>query len=236
MPSFENLSGQSDDHVVPFQHGSAQAVIHPAMGPALKILADAAKKQGFELRIVSCFRNFEQQLKIWNAKARGQRPVLDILERPIRHGTLSGWSLVEAILRWSALPGASRHHWGCDLDVVDGSALYSGYTVQLTQQEAAADGIFGAFHDWLSRWLQDNKSVGFTRPYHHADDAAVHPKRFGIAPEPWHLSYSPVARTCEQAFDIHRLAVLIEQTDIELKGDILANLDEINERFVTVST
>ncbi|MCZ8486094.1 D-alanyl-D-alanine carboxypeptidase family protein [Vibrio lentus] len=24
---------------------------------------------------------------------------------------------LSAILRWSALPGASRHHWGCDFDV-----------------------------------------------------------------------------------------------------------------------
>ena len=236
MPTFECMSGQSDSHVRQFEYGSVKAVVHPELEPALKILADAAKKQGFELKVVSCYRSFEQQLAIWNAKATGKRPVLDILERPIRHGTLSGWSLVEAMLRWSALPGTSRHHWGCDLDVVDGAALKGGYKVQLTQKEAAADGVFGAFHQWLTGWLAQNPEVGFTRPYHQQTPAALHPKQFGIAPEPWHLSYQPVAAQCEIDYNSQRLAELLERTNIELKRDILLNLDEIIERFVKVHT
>ncbi len=236
MPTFDCMSGQSDCHVRLFEYGSVKAVVHPSLEPALKILADAAKKQGFELKVVSGFRSFDQQLAIWNAKARGERQVLDILERPIHHGTLQGWSLAEAILRWSALPGTSRHHWGCDLDVVDGAALKDGYKVQLTQQEAEPDGVFGAFHEWLTLWLQQNSDVGFTRPYRHQAPAALHPKRFGIAPEPWHLSYHPVAEACEQAYSTAQLASLIEGSEIELKRDILANLDEIIERFVKVRT
>lgn len=236
MPSFESLSGQSNTHIASFKYGSVNALIHPDMGPAVKILAAAAKKQGFKLKVVSGFRSYDQQLAVWNAKARGERPVLDILERPIRHGTLNGWPLVEAILRWSALPGASRHHWGSDIDVVDGAALTLGYKIQLTQKEAAANGIFGAFHRWLSQWLLDNPQHGFTRPYHHEASAAWQPLKFGIAPEPWHLSYRPVAEEYEKAFDLGRLAQLIERSDIELKSDILANMDEINDRFVTVRT
>jgi len=52
-----------------------------------------------------------RQAEIWNAKAAGLRPVLDANEQPIDTGTLSERELVFAILRWSALPGASRHHW-----------------------------------------------------------------------------------------------------------------------------
>ncbi len=33
---------------------------------------------------------------------------------------------VAAILVWSALPGASRHHWGTDCDVIDAAALPPG--------------------------------------------------------------------------------------------------------------
>ena len=35
------------------------------------------------------------------------------------------------ILEWSALPGASRHHWGSEFDVFDLAALPEGYRVQL---------------------------------------------------------------------------------------------------------
>lgn len=236
MPTFECMSGQSENHVRLFEYGSVKAVVHPEMEPALKILADAAKKQGFEVKVVSCFRSFDQQLAIWNAKACGKRPVLDILERPIRKGTLHGWSLVEAILRWSALPGTSRHHWGSDFDIVDGAALAGGYKVQLTQQETRPDGVFGAFHQWLTPWLVQNPEVGFTRPYSHESSAALHPSRYGVAPEPWHLSYRPVAEACEKAYSTGDLAALIAGSRIELKSDILAHLDEIIERFVKVPT
>jgi len=236
MLSFECWSGQSQSHVVEFEYDSVKAVISPEIAPALKILADAAKKQGFALKIVSCFRSFEQQLAIWNAKALGKRPVLDILERPIHPGTLHGWSLAEAILRWSALPGASRHHWGSDFDVVDGAALTPGYDIQLTQKEADSDGIFGPFHEWLTDWLERNTEVGFTRPYRHELNAAVQPNSFGIAPEPWHLSYQPLAVRCEMSVSKDAIAGLLASSQIELKQDILEHLDEVIDRFVRVHT
>ena len=39
---------------------------------------------------------------------------------------LSPAERIEAILRWSALPGASRHHWGTDLDLIDAHAIQPG--------------------------------------------------------------------------------------------------------------
>ena len=38
-------------------------------------------------------------------------------------------------MRWSAIPGSSRHHWGTDLDVYDAAAVTPDYQVQLTPQE-----------------------------------------------------------------------------------------------------
>ncbi|MBR2075692.1 MAG: M15 family metallopeptidase, partial [Fibrobacter sp.] len=97
--------------------------------PFLNKLKDAAAAEGFELRIESAYRPFERQLSIWNRKARGELPLLSAegvpMERPQDEE-----ELMYAILTWSALPGASRHHLGTDLDVVDGRACPEGYEVQ----------------------------------------------------------------------------------------------------------
>ncbi|SPY94009.1 D-alanyl-D-alanine carboxypeptidase [Proteus mirabilis] len=64
----------------------------------------------------SFIRSFERQLAIWNGKFEGTRPVLDAESQPIDIQTLSEGQRCEAILKWSALPGASRHHWGTEID------------------------------------------------------------------------------------------------------------------------
>ena len=51
---------------------------------------------------------------------------------------------IEAILPWSALPGASRHHWGTDVDLIDRKATPPGYRVQLTPEEFEPGGPFAA--------------------------------------------------------------------------------------------
>ena len=89
---------------------------------------------------------------------------------------------VEAILLWSALPGASRHHWGTDVDVVDRSACPPGYRPQLMTAEFAPRGIFAKLDGWLAANMGH---FGFFRPYTR--------DRGGVLPEPWHLSYAPVS-------------------------------------------
>ena len=70
----------------------------------------------------SSFRDFARQLQIWNGKFSGERPMFDAGGRPARRGALSPRERIDAILLWSALPGASRHHWGTDLDLIDRNA------------------------------------------------------------------------------------------------------------------
>lgn len=228
------ISGQSDSHLAPLSECETFGCrLHPNIIEPLKILADAAKKQGFKLKVFSGFRSFNAQMSIWNAKSCGKRAVLSADETVILHGSLQGWDLVQAILRWSALPGASRHHWGTDIDIIDAQAINSDYNVQLTQKETQEGGVFEEFHRWLTPWLEDNPDVGFVRPYQtptNADDNA-----FGIAPEPWHLSYAPAAKIFEEQFDLDFLAQTIAGSDILLKNEILENLPEIYNRFIRVS-
>ena len=48
---------------------------------------------------------------------------------------LSDWQKCQAILRWSAVPGASRHHWGTEIDFFDPDVLPAGKKLMLEPWE-----------------------------------------------------------------------------------------------------
>ena len=98
---------------------------------------------------------------------------------------------VDAILWWSALPGASRHHWGTDFDVMDARAMPAGYKLQVVPAEYLAGGPFHRLTTWLDAHMH---AFGFFRPY--TTD------RGGVSPEPWHLSYAPVAQRAQAALSV----------------------------------
>jgi LAS superfamily LD-carboxypeptidase LdcB len=199
--------------------------VHCELVMPLRHLAAQAQAAGFELAVASSYRSFARQLAIWNAKARGERPLLDSEGQPLQISEMSEAEILWAILRWSALPGSSRHHWGTDLDVFDRANMPADYQVQLTPAETTGDGLFAAFHQWLTTYL-DNDTCAFFRPY--AQD------RGGVAPEPWHLSFRPLASEFAQGLSEAMLRAQLAQTDIALKACILENLSEIIARFVRV--
>jgi LAS superfamily LD-carboxypeptidase LdcB len=198
--------------------------VHRDVVDPLSQLQSAARAQGFELSVLSGFRSFEQQLSIWNRKASGQLAVLDSHARPLDIATLTDDDLVFAILRWSALPGASRHHWGTDLDIYDMSARPEGYEIELIPAEVDAGGMFAPLHEWLDDRIANDASFGFFRPY----DI----DRNGVAPERWHLSHAPVASAFEATLTPDLLRATIAAADMKLKDVVLARLDEIFDRFV----
>ena len=121
----------------------------------LNKLTNTCREAGFELRIESAYRPFEKQLSIWNRKARGELQLLDANGEPMQRPA-DEEELMYAILTWSALPGASRHHLGTDIDVVDGGACPPGYEVQLTPAECT--GICLSFSgmdlmNWKASWM-----------------------------------------------------------------------------------
>lgn len=199
--------------------------VHWQVLDPLLLLAERAASAGFILKVASSYRNFARQLLIWNNKARGLRPVLNDAGEAIDINLLSKRDRVFAILRWSALPGASRHHWGTDVDVYGSAYIDPAYQLQLTVAETQHDGPFAEFHRWLDDELTQGNS-NFFRPY--AQD------RGGIAPEPWHLSYAPLANVFSRQFTRELLREQLEQTDLELKQTVLDNLDEIYQRFIHV--
>lgn len=187
-------------------------------------LRNAAAQEGFDLEILSGFRSFESQLSIWNRKVRGERAVLDSDAVPLDISKMTEKDLVFAILRWSALPGASRHHWGTDLDVYDAAARPEGYEIELIPEEVDSGGMFGDLHDWLDERMSRSGAFGFFRPY----DL----DRNGVAPERWHLSCDPVAGPLLEGLTPDILRHTVEESEMELKQTVLDHLDEIYERFV----
>lgn len=229
------LDGQTARHLKEVFPGY---FLHEQVIEPYRALLTLAAEAGLELRLASAFRSFDRQLLIWNGKASGARPVFDDGGKSLDLGDLSDIDKVFAILRWSALPGASRHHWGTDMDVWDAGAVNADYQLQLASEEYAPGGVF----HHLSRWLDDvidsddfvdnfvsDTCSGFYRPYGSCSrDRRVD----GVAPEPWHLSYRPVAERYQRSMTQTLLQGVLENTDILLKRTILDNLDEIYRRFV----
>ena len=214
------LTGRSQDHLATL---NPQCLLHKdVLAPWVELVQRAAGA-GFDLRAASGFRSFAKQLLIWNGKARGRYPVLDDHGNPLDLMTMSKLDRMWAILRWSALPGTSRHHWGTDMDIWDAAAVPPAYALQLTPAEWAPGGPFNP----LDRWLMEQTAAGsseFFRPY--AED------RGGVAPEAWHLSYRPLALQFARALSPGLVRTLIGVSDIALKDVILSHLDEIFARFV----
>ena len=227
MPSLvASLTGQSQTHLCSIAEGEVLgARVHKdVVGPFMQLKTEA-RREGFELEIFSGFRDFDRQLGIWNRKATGRQAVLDSNAQPVATAALSGKELAFAILRWSALPGASRHHWGTDLDIFDAAARPDGYEIELIPEEVNSGGMFGPLHDWLDGRMAADTDFGFFRPYERDQN--------GVAPERWHLSYAPVATEYERLLTQDAIRDTILSADIELKEVVLENLDEIYERFVT---
>lgn len=220
MLSEAQLLGQVSDHVTLGDDGHS---LHPECWQALARLQEDAAEAGFELAIASGFRDFERQRLIWNRKARGERPVLDDDSRVVELEGLSELEQALAIMRYSALPGTSRHHWGTDLDVYDAAAVPMDYAVQLTPQESSAAGPFAALHAWLDARIASGNAHGFFRPY--ARDLG------GVAPERWHLSYAPLAQSCADSFKLRHLDAALASVDLELGATVRAHLDALCARF-----
>ena len=96
---------------------------HPLAIDALIKLQKAASKENVSFKILSSYRSFEQQKLIWNRKFNGEQTILDMNENPIDISGLSELEKIHSIMRYSALPGASRHHWGSDFDIFPSAAL-----------------------------------------------------------------------------------------------------------------
>jgi zinc D-Ala-D-Ala carboxypeptidase len=126
---------------------------------AFKKMHAAAAKEGVDLTIISATRNFEHQKNIWETKWYALKDK-------------TAEARAKKILEYSAMPGASRHHWGTDMDLNNLSNPYF-------EKNGGAK---------IYQWLQAHANeYGFCQPY-----TAGRPT--GYNEEKWHWTYMPLSK------------------------------------------
>jgi zinc D-Ala-D-Ala carboxypeptidase len=138
---------------------------------AFRQMHDAAKKDGIQLVIVSATRTFQRQKEIWENKWNGNtlvggRNLKQTVSDPIQRA--------EIILRFSSMPGTSRHHWGTDIDINSVSPAY--FSKGKGQNE----------YNWL---VSNATQYGFCQPY----KLKGIERPSGYEDEPWHWSFIPLS-------------------------------------------
>ena len=160
---------------------------------AFKKMEAAAKRDGIYLKIVSAYRGFERQKLIWNNK----------YEKFTNDFSLEPEKAISEIIRFSTVPGTSRHHWGTDIDIIDGNFPYEENV--LVSEKFEKDGLFYKVKNWL-----DNNSENFGFYLTYTNDK----NRKGFEFEPWHYSYKPVSVKYYRALIKTDLKKVIKSLDI----------------------
>ena len=132
-------------------------------------MKEAAAKEGINIQIVSSYRNFDHQKRIWTNK----------YNRFTKQG-LSPEDAIDKIIEYSTIPGTSRHHWATDIDVIDGNAKQPKNV--LNEEHFHGNGAFCKLKEWMDKHAE---SFGFYLVYTNNGN------RKGFKYEPWHYSYKP---------------------------------------------
>jgi hypothetical protein len=105
--------------------------------------------------------------------------------------------------------------------MIDRAALPDNYRYKLVPEEYAAGGVFHALNGWLDAHVA---SFGFYRPYAEY--------RGGVNPEPWHLSYAPIASVALSLLTPELVAATVRGSDVLGKEEVLARLPDIYRTYV----
>ena len=168
---------------------------------AFKKMKKAAQKEGIDLKIVSAYRGYERQKYIWNRK----------FEKFTQENALTPTQAIYEIIRFSTIPGTSRHHWGTEVDIIDEN--YSDEENVLISSKFERGGIFFKIKNWLNL---NSEKFGFYLTYNND------PKRKGFEYEPWHYSYAPTSKKMLSIFlnsDLKKLLIKDEISGSEFFTD-----------------
>jgi LAS superfamily LD-carboxypeptidase LdcB len=123
---------------------------------------------GVSFRVRSSTRTWSDQKAIWEDKWRG---ITRVEGKKLNIAHKEPLERARIILRYSSMPGTSRHHWGTDFDLNE------------LNNEYFEKGNGAVLFDWMSR---NASRYGFCRPYAEGRNA-------GYEEERWHWSYTPLA-------------------------------------------
>ncbi|MDX1705714.1 M15 family metallopeptidase [Pseudidiomarina sp.] len=219
------LTGRSAAHVTTSPGLSDKLRLQETVWGAFLLMRKAACDDGIDIAIASAFRDFDRQLLIWNKKFNGELPLYSDRGERLEPQQLSAAEKIQAILTWSALPGASRHHWGTDFDVYDPRPFAHGSRqLELVAAEYQDGGPCFNLYTWLQ---QHAASYGFFFPYARYQG--------GVAAEPWHLSYADLAQPASSHLTtdlLHQTLAAIDEEELAGKQLILEQLPEIKRSYI----
>ena len=127
---------------------------------------------------------------------------------------MDGPSAIKEIIRFSTIPGTSRHHWGTEIDVIDENFKNEKNFIDFKKYEEG--GIFNSLKKWMDK---NSEKFGFYIVYDDND------KRPGFEYEPWRYTYKPVSNLYQTEFLKLDLKSIISKTE-------LAGKEFINEEFI----
>lgn len=149
---------------------------------AFLAMDSAARADDIVLQIRSATRNFEVQKSIWERKWTGQTLVEN--GEKLNETTPDPVERALKILRYSSMPGSSRHHWGTDIDM-------NNFTNRFFEH---GEGLR------IYTWLEENAAdFGFRQPYTAKD--SLRPD--GYNEEKWHWSFYPVSDVLTEYASTH---------------------------------
>ncbi|MFH2131004.1 MAG: M15 family metallopeptidase [bacterium] len=215
----QELTGKTRSHIRQFEQ--PRFAVQAVVADAFFKMKQAAAADGIDLFPISAFRDFDSQLKIWNLKFTGKRPLYSIDGEKLDFSLMPPEMIVKNILNWTALPGGSRHHWGSDIDVVDRAAMPEDYQVRLLPEETEPGGVFYKLHCWLD---QNMGRFGFFRPYARYQT--------GIYPEPWHISYAPVSQPALSAITFEIIEEAILDCPMAGKEIVISILPDLFQNYI----
>jgi len=161
------LREQADENALVAQ--GPHALQDPAMS-AWREMQAAAQAEGVELELVSAYRSVERQRQIFLRELglmSRQSTGREYDTRDIAAGQADPW--IEEVLRYSSIPGFSKHHSGYTIDIADPS-----------QGHAFTDFRYTPGFEWISAHNYLNaKRFGFIPSYPDGADGQ------GPDPEPW---------------------------------------------------
>ncbi len=175
-PATHPLFVRIDPSLTTITDGYIRTEVHDAF----QRMHQAAAKDGIRLTIVSATRNFDAQKRIWEGKWRGER-----LSDGINASTIADpVERAREILKFSSMPGTSRHHWGTDIDINSVSPAYFN--------RPEGRGVY--------QWLNEHASTfGFCQTYTVKDSL----RPTGYEEEPWHWTYTPVSSSLLTLYEKH---------------------------------
>ena len=179
-----------------------------------------AINEDIDIQIVSSYRDFDHQKRIWNRKFKS-----------FTKQGLSASGAIQKIIEYSTIPGTSRHHWGTDMDIIDGNPLQPENVLLTRHYES--NGPYSKLKDWMDK---NANSFGYYLVYTNNE------KRKGFKYEPWHYSYKPLSDIYLKKFKQLDILKILSNEDIMgkenfseefIQGYIQHNILDINPKLLS---